>query len=178
MSFYLLNNNYSLNNVYKVWQGNWSLHSPTSLDNVQWFLWLRKHFSLFLIICIIKLLTSCHKSGTHSQRMTLQVCSLVVLQSTDVPNRLIGQVVKASALKAEGQELWRDFSESSHNSDLKIGTAVATLPGAWHYRVSAGTGWPGVSILWLGEVESLICNFYLSVAARTIVLSRSVPEIH
>ena len=27
-------------------------------------------------------------------------------------------------------------------------------------RVSAGTGWPGVSILWPGEMESLICNFY------------------
>ena len=46
---------------------------------------------------------------------------------------------------------------------------MATLPGAWHYRVIAGTGWPSVSILWLGEVESLICNFYLSVAAHEIV---------
>ena len=46
---------------------------------------------------------------------------------------------------------------------------MATLPGAWRYRVSTGTGWPGVSILWLGEVEHLICNLYLSVAARKIV---------
>ena len=61
------------------------------------------------------------------------------------------------------------FSGSSHTSDLKIGTPVATLPGAWHYRVSSGTGQPGVSILWLGEVESWICNFYLSVAARKLV---------
>ena len=52
---------------------------------------------------------------------------------------------------------------------LKMGTPVATLPGAWHYSVSAGTGQPGVSILWLGEVESLMCNFYLCVAARKIV---------
>ena len=29
----------------------------------------------------------------------------------------------------------------------KIGTPVATLPGAWRYRVSTGTGRPGVSIL-------------------------------
>ena len=43
---------------------------------------------------------------------------------------------------------------------------MATLPGAWRYRVSAGTGWPGVSILWLGEMESLVCNFYFIVAAR------------
>ena len=46
---------------------------------------------------------------------------------------------------------------------------MATQPGAWHYRVSAWTGWPGVSILWLGEMESSICNFYLSVAAHKIV---------
>ena len=39
------------------------------------------------------------------------------------------------------------FSGSSHTSDLKIGTPVATLPDAWCYRVSAGTGWPSVSIL-------------------------------
>ena len=51
----------------------------------------------------------------------------------------------------------------SHTSDLKIGIPAATLPGAWRYRVSAGTHWPGVSILQLGE------NFYLSVAARKIV---------
>ena len=61
------------------------------------------------------------------------------------------------------------FSGSSHTSDLNIGTPVATLPGAWCYRVSAGTGRPGVSILYLGEMESLICSFYLSVAARKIV---------
>ena len=39
------------------------------------------------------------------------------------------------------------FQGSSHTSDLKIGTPVVTLPGAWRDRVSAGTGWPGVSIL-------------------------------
>ena len=61
------------------------------------------------------------------------------------------------------------FLGSSHTNDLKIGSPVATLPGAWHYRVSAGNGWPGVIVLWLGEMESLICNFYLSVAARKIV---------
>ena len=61
------------------------------------------------------------------------------------------------------------FSGSSHTSDLKIGTPVATLPGAWRSRVSTGTGRPGVSILWRGEVERVVCNLYLSVAARKIV---------
>ena len=61
------------------------------------------------------------------------------------------------------------FPGSRHTSDSKTGTPVAALPGVCLYRVSTGTGRPGVSVLRLGEVESLICNFYLSVAARTIV---------
>ena len=91
-------------------------------------------------------------------------------------DRLAGLVVKASAAEDPGFEsrLRRDFfSGSSHTCDLKIGSPVATLPGACHYRVSAGTGRPGVSIPWLGEVESLICNFYLSAAASTIVCADS-----
>ena len=88
-------------------------------------------------------------------------------------DRLAGIVVKASVSGAQDpgfeSRLRRDFSGSSHTSDFKIGTPVATLPGAWWYRVCAGTGWPGVSILWLGEMESLICSFHLGVAARRIV---------
>ena len=54
---------------------------------------------------------------------------------------------------------------------LKNWSPVPTLPGAgaWRYRASAGTGWPGVSVLWLGEVERLICSYSLSVAARRTV---------
>ena len=66
-------------------------------------------------------------------------------------DRLVGLVVKASASRAEnpGFEscLRQDFSGLSHTSDLKMGTPVVSLPGAWHYSVSAGTGRPGVSIL-------------------------------
>ena len=65
--------------------------------------------------------------------------------------RLAGLVVKASASrrKIRGSNPACDeiFSGSSHTSDLKIGTPMATLLGAWHYRVSAGTGQPSVSIL-------------------------------
>ena len=63
-----------------------------------------------------------------------------------------------SALRVEDPEfesrLTLYVSGSSHTSDLKIGTPVATLPGVWRYRVSAETGWPGVSILRLGDMES------------------------
>ena len=70
------------------------------------------------------------------------------------PSRRVTVLSKAGPDKtsrAEGpwfeSRLRRDFLGSSHTSALKIGTPVATLPGAWRYRVSAGTGWPGVSIL-------------------------------
>ena len=33
----------------------------------------------------------------------------------------------------------------SDTSDLKIGAVVATVPGVWHGRVSATTGWPAVT---------------------------------
>ena len=60
-------------------------------------------------------------------------------------------MVKASTSGVEdpglNPALQQDFSGSSHTSDLKIGTQVATLPRAWHFRVSTGTGQPGVSIL-------------------------------
>ena len=62
-----------------------------------------------------------------------------------------GLVIKASASRAEDpgfeSRLRWDFSGSSHTSDSKIGTPVATLPGAWRYGVSTGTDRPGVSIL-------------------------------
>ena len=51
-------------------------------------------------------------------------------------DRLVGPVVKASASGVEDpgfeSRLRRDFSGSSHASDLKIGSPVATLPGACH----------------------------------------------
>ena len=74
--------------------------------------------------------------------------------------------VKWSVLGLIGLVSVYRFLGSSHTSDLKIGTPVAILLGAWRYRVSAGTVRPGVSILRLGEMESLICNFNLSVATR------------
>ena len=59
-------------------------------------------------------------------------------------DRLVGLGVKESTSRAEDpgfeSRLRRDFSGTSHTSDLKNDTPVATLPVAWHYMVSAGTG--------------------------------------
>ena len=66
-------------------------------------------------------------------------------------HRLVGLVVRRPPRerKVPGSNPACDeiFSGSSHTSDLNIGTPVATMPGAWRHRVSAGTGRPGVSIL-------------------------------
>ena len=92
--------------------------------------------------------------------------------------RLLGLVVKASASRAEDpgfeSRLWRDFSGASHKlkswqSSGYPARRLALQDQRWRYSISAGTDRPGVSILWLGEVESLICSFYPSVAARKIV---------
>ena len=61
------------------------------------------------------------------------------------------------------------FSWWSYTSDLKIGTPVAILPGAWHCRVRAGMGWPLCQYTVVSELESLICNLYLSLAEGTFV---------
>ena len=63
----------------------------------------------------------------------------------------IGLVVKVSTSRATDPGLIpvcaAGIFPGRHTSDLNIGTPVAHLPGAWHYRVSAGSGWPSVNIL-------------------------------
>ena len=66
-------------------------------------------------------------------------------------DRLVGQVVRCPLrerkIPGSNPACAGIFSGSSHTSDLKIGTPVATLPGTWRFRVSTGTGRPGVSTL-------------------------------
>ena len=51
-------------------------------------------------------------------------------------DRLIGLVVKASASRSRVRVPFApwEYSGLNHTGDLKIGTPVATLPGAWRYR--------------------------------------------
>ena len=79
---------------------------------------------------------------------------LTAKQSTDVemdgsPVCLAGSVVKVSTSRAAdpGFDSRGNSSGWNHTSDLKSGIPVAALPGARRYRVSAGTGRPGVSVL-------------------------------
>ena len=70
------------------------------------------------------------------------------LPSTD---RLVGLVVRRPprerTIPGSNPACAGIFSGSSHTSDFKIDTPVATLPGARRNRVSTGTGGTGVSIL-------------------------------
>ena len=80
------------------------------------------------------------------------LCSLILYRFLcTVSYRLDGLVVKWSRRADPGFDFrflgGFFFSGSSHTSDLNMDTPVATLSGAWRYRVGAGTGWPGVSIL-------------------------------
>ena len=37
-------------------------------------------------------------------------------------------------------------------------SSITALQGIWYYRVRGWSGWPGVSVLWLGEIASFIAN--------------------
>ena len=83
----------------------------------------------------------------------IQLCYLPSLKYLGLPisDRLVGLVVRCPLrerkIPGSNPACAGIFSGLSHTSDSKIGTPVATLPGTWRYRVRAGTGWPGVSIL-------------------------------
>ena len=125
-----------------------------------------KHTIYFSVKFTVQSTSSWENANHHSKTWSVQVKSHLL-------NCLVGLVEKTSSsrMEAAGFEfhLCWDFSRSSYTSDLKIGTPVATLPQPWRSRVCAGTGWPSVSILWLGEMASLIRNFNLSMAAWKIV---------
>ena len=137
--------------------------------------------STLSLLAVVYWAKTCVKGQRRLYLMTVPAKTWCVWQrrvlpqtsTSSAPDCLVGRVVRClpRERKIPGSKpaCAGIFSGSTHTSDLKIGTPVATLPGAWRYRVNTGTGWPVVSILWLGEVESVICNFYLSVAARTIV---------
>ena len=97
-----------------------------------------------------------------STLVTIISCWLLSLNKT-------GLVVKADP-GFNSRFLHGHFPRSGHTQWLKIGTPVATLPGAWSYMVSAGTR---VWTLWMGEKKfycQLLSEYLtiLSVAACTI----------
>ena len=85
-------------------------------------------------------------------------------QGDQIRNSLFYQGGKNVCLKHsthgfDSHLLHRYFYRSSHTSDFKIGTPVATQPGAWRYWVSAGTGQLSVSILnWVRQKVSSVTS--------------------
>ena len=75
-----------------------------------------------------------NKSGPRFSRLSVYGYSVNIAPPSAHLDRLLGQVVKAPASRAEdlgfdSRFSREDFHGSSHISDLKIGTPVAALPG-------------------------------------------------
>ena len=85
----------------------------------------------------------------------------------DNDHRLVGLVVKASASRAEDP----GFDSRLRRGDFpgRVIPVNSKLTRPWLPCQAPGVGCPVTCRLCLDEVENLICNFYLSVAARTLV---------
>ena len=94
------------------------------------------------------------------------------------PRRLSGKGVRLQSGRPRFDSRLRRGSFSDR--DLKIGTPVATLPGAWPYRVSAGTGGPGVRMREKFDLQTSVSVWqHVQLFEHTYnCLSRPVPEIH
>ena len=141
----------------------------------------------FTAVCVPVSCLKCHEPCAHccpwtlpesvhpSPRLYFFTCLIFSLLLPPAPPRWPS--VKASASTAEDPGFesclrWDFFRVESHQwlkNWHSSGCPARHLALYLFYRVSTGTGQPGVSILWLGEVERLISNFYLCVAARKIV---------
>ena len=111
-------------------------------------LFLSVRLSLPLLVCRSVFLCL---SPSLSVGLCLSLSLSVSGLSLSLRYRLVGLVVRRlpreRKISGSNPACAGIFSGSSHTGDLKIGTPVATLPGAWRYRVSTGTGRPGVCIL-------------------------------
>ena len=114
-------------------------------------------------------------TSTWSDPSVSPFTSIVLISFAANNYCLVGLLVKVSTTRAgdpgfESRLCW-DFC------------GVRVIPVTWKlahkwlpcqapgiYRVSAGTGWPGVSILRLGEMESLVCNFFFLSATNINIL--------
>ena len=102
----------------------------TNRDVCQFVLNSFNHFEFLFKMASKSRAEKGHSSTYLKGLLALEVVPVFVWSN----NRLAGLVVKASTLGAEDprfeSRLRRDFSGSNHTNDLKIGTPVATLPGA------------------------------------------------
>ena len=90
--------------------------------------------------------------GRKTNHSVLLAAHITAVLSFPLLNHLVDLMVKVSASRAADPGFdsglrSEDFSGSSHTSDSKIGTVVATLPGALLHTVRAGASLPGLSIL-------------------------------
>ena len=100
---------------------------------------------------------------------------LLLLMCYELSHLLLSVLPSWSSGQRRPPREWKILSSNPACSGISSGQVIPVtwklvlqwlpcqVPGI-HYRVRAGTGWSDVSIPLLGEVESLICSYYLSVA--------------
>ena len=63
-------------------------------------------------------------------------------------HRLVGRAVRCPPpQRADLGSILAFYVDLFPGRVIPVTSTLAALPGAWRYRVSAGAGWPGVSIL-------------------------------
>ena len=116
--------------------------------SIECFLEIHKNMEEVLLVLEVPLAHGQNRRGQSGVRSA--DLPLRIWRPNPPLDRLVGLVVQASASTSEDpgfeSRLRRHISGSSDTSDLKTGTPAAILSGAWRYRVSAWTGWPGVSM--------------------------------
>ena len=95
-----------------------------------------------------------------------------------LPLSLGGLVVSRPLQHLELTGIEPSLPAKNQTSDIGIGTSAVSLPSEWRFRVSAGTGWPGVGTLWLSETQSLIYKIVAQSGHRYCFLGRSSTGVH
>ena len=114
---------------------------------------VRSALPFFFFLFLFFFFLAWHTCHCNFPRVSMHACLSNSKETLPLElNRIVGPVVKASASRAadpgfDSRFLRGKFSWSRHTGDLKVGTPLAALPGAWRCRVSGGTGWSGVSVL-------------------------------
>ena len=126
----------------RIWSKTWRV-SWVAVLRMLWWHWCSDLKSMMHTNCVERWGWVVELSVKHDSVISFLSCFLY---------RLVGLVVIALASRAEDPGFdsvmrW-DFSGLSHNYWwLKNWNSSGYPASAWHIRVSAGTGWPGISIL-------------------------------
>ena len=108
---------------------------------------------------------------SESQASGLSSQDQVKLKHLEQLNGLVAMVSTSCAGQLKFKSQWSDFS------DLKLGVLKATPYNIWCDIVSAGTVWPGFSILRLGEIGRSIYNLAMLGGQTNSKIIKDQPHV-